>query len=135
MTARQSAGHGIVAVPVDLGQALAFPGVYLEPPAGLPGAALAPRVARPGRVGRTMAALASVAVAAGLALAGCGTTAHAAVRPAWDGRHPAVWVSPADPVCWRAIAGRHGWARAGGHGPWFRVACQRDGHEYVWGIA
>ena len=56
--------------PVDLGQALAFPEVYMEWPAVLPVPEPAPRVRRPGRVRRKVAALASVAVAAGLALAG-----------------------------------------------------------------
>ena len=36
VTAAYGTGAEFVPVPVDLGQALAFPGIYLEPPAGLP---------------------------------------------------------------------------------------------------
>src|SRR2546430_832943 len=47
--------------PVDLGQALAFPEVYMEWPAALPVPEHAPRVRRPGRVRREVAAPARVA--------------------------------------------------------------------------
>lgn len=89
MTARQSAGHGIVAVPVDLGQALAFPGVYLEAPAGLRWPAPAPRRRRPDRARRTVAALATVAAAAGLMLAGCASAARHAPAPSGT-----PWIGP-----------------------------------------
>jgi hypothetical protein len=54
------------------------------------------------------------------------------LRPVWDGRHPAVWVGQ-DPMCWRSILGRHGWARADRGGPRFRVVCASDGPgEFAW---
>jgi hypothetical protein len=65
-----SARDGFVAVPVDIGAALASPVAYAEWALTFPAPEPAPRVRRPGRVRRKMAALASVAVAAGLALAG-----------------------------------------------------------------
>ena len=77
---------------------------------------------------------ASFAVAFTIGTLGHQLPAHAAERPVWDGRHPHVWVGDTDPVCWAGIAGRHGWARADAHGPRFRVTCQRDGAEYVWGV-
>ena len=72
MTAAYGTGPEFVPVPVDLGQALAFPGIYLEAPAGLPAAVPARRVRRPGRMRRRVAVIAAVAAAAGLA--GCGAT-------------------------------------------------------------
>ena len=127
----------IPSAPPTLGEALAFPGIYLEPPAGLPMAAPEPRIRRPGRLRRKMATLAAVVATAAVSLAGCtagGPVAHATVRPFWDGRHPAVWTSPVDPMCEAQIAGRHSVARSGGGGPVFGVVCQRDGSEFVWGI-
>ena len=59
----------IPAAPPTLGEALAFPGIYLEPPAGLLAAVPARRVRRPGRVRRRMATIAAVVAAA--SLAGC----------------------------------------------------------------
>ena len=65
--------HEIIPIaPPTLGEALAFPGIYLEPPAGLPAAIPARRVRRPGRMRRRMAVIAAVVAAAGLA--GCGAT-------------------------------------------------------------
>jgi hypothetical protein len=62
--------HEIIPVaPPTLGEALAFPGIYLEPPAGRPAVVPMRRVCRPGRVRRRMATLAAVVAAAGLA--GC----------------------------------------------------------------
>jgi hypothetical protein len=57
------------------------------------------------------------------------------LRPYWDGRHPAVWTSPVDPMCVARFHGRHGWIRAGSHGPRWRAECLPDGpREYAWGI-
>jgi hypothetical protein len=77
VTAAYGTGAEFVPVPVDLGQALAFPGIYLELPAGMPAAPSAPRVRCPGRIRRRMAAAVAVVAAAGMALAGCTPGAYA----------------------------------------------------------
>ena len=69
----------IPVAPPTLGEALAFPGAYPEPPAGLSAAVPARRVRRPGRVRRRMAVIAAVVAAAGLA--GC-AAAYRAPAPA-----------------------------------------------------
>jgi hypothetical protein len=79
-----------IPVPVDLGQALAWPGLYLEAPAGLPVAAPAPRVRRPGRMRRRMATVAAVVAAAGLAIAGCGAVHQARQSASQDCHTPAM---------------------------------------------
>lgn len=131
--------------PPMLGDVLASPVAYAEamiaaqtpcsfPPACLP--VTWPRRSRRAGGGavRRLAVRVAVLAAAGLSVVGCASGAHATQRPVWDGRHPAVWTAEADPVCWRSIAGRRGWIRAGEHGPRFRAVCQRDGSEYVWGV-
>jgi hypothetical protein len=75
-----------VIAPVDLGQALAHPGIYLEPPAGMALPAPAARVRRPGWVRRVMAAGAAVVAIAALTLAGTATGTREAQRPARGSR-------------------------------------------------
>jgi hypothetical protein len=127
--------------PPSLGEILAGPEVWhtraLTMP--VPAAATMParRVRRPRRAVRKLAALAALVGATALLSIGCssGATASDRVsRPLWDGRRPAEWTAEADPLCWPAIAGRHGWIRAGSNGPRWRAECQRDGRTYVWGI-
>lgn len=131
--------------PPSLGEVLASPSAYAEamiagqtpcsfPPAFLPvtGSRRSGR-ARRGAV-RRLAVRVAVAAVAGLSVMGCASGVRAAQRPVWDGRSPHVWTAEADPMCWRSIAGRHGWIQAGQHGPRFRAECQRDGSEYAWGI-
>lgn len=72
-----------IPVPLDLGQCLAYPGAYLEPPAGL--ATPAPRVRRHRRPRRKLATLAAVVAAAGLAVTGRSAGTRVAQRPVWDG--------------------------------------------------
>ena len=117
--------------PVDLGQALANPGIYMEWPAGLPAPAPAPRarrVRRPGRILRKVAALAAVAVTAALTVIGGTTSAHAAQRPVWDG--VGTYASGVQPLCPASLAGHT--ARAGAPGHRFTVTCVADGPVYVW---
>jgi len=106
MTAAYGTGAEFVPVPVDLGQALAFPGMYLEPPAGLPRAARAPRVRRPGRIRCRMAASVAVAVSAGLAVARRASGARADARGAWDSR-PGAGTGPARPMREANLRRRH----------------------------
>jgi hypothetical protein len=125
--------------PLSIGEAVIDPSAdqtWAVPAWGsVPVAVPAVRVRRPRGAGRKLALLAAVVAAVALALAGCtaGTpAAHASVRPVWDGRHPHVWVGQ-DPMCWRGIAGRHGWARADREGSRFRVVCAPlGGGEYAW---
>lgn len=137
-------GHEVAPIPPPmLGDVIANPGAYAEAIAAQTLSALFPsfpaarsprvRRARRGAV-RRLAVRVAVVAAVTVSVVGCGGSARASVRPVWDGRSPHVWTSEADPVCWRSILGRHGWARAGEHGPRFRVVCQRDGSEYAWAV-
>ncbi len=114
MTGRHGTGAELVPVPVDLGQALAFPGIYLEPPAGM----TAPRVRRPGRIRRHVAPLVGLAIGAAV-LAGCGTPA--APGTPWIGPQAARAVQSAaadlGQVRQHVTARAHRHAPAGCHTP------------------
>jgi hypothetical protein len=66
------------------------------------------------------------------------SAASASTRPWSDGRHPAVWASPTDPMCLARFRGRHGWVRVGNHGPRYRAECLPEGPHgqgpYSWGL-
>jgi len=79
--------HEIIPIaPPTLGEALAFPSIYLEPHPCLPAAVPARRVRRPGRVRRRMATVAAVVAAAAISLAGCGSV-HQTRQSAPEGCH------------------------------------------------
>jgi hypothetical protein len=55
--------------------------------------------------------------------------ASASVRPYWNGRSPAVWTSPVDPMCLAKFSGRHGWVKAGSHR--FRAVCRAGSWDII----
>ena len=122
--------------PPSLGEVIADPGAWQEWALYAPAVATTAPVWRPGCF-RALARGAALVAATALLSIGCsnGATASDRVsRPSWDGRHPRVWVAEADPVCWRGIAGRHGWVQLDGRGARWRAACQRGGRLYVWDV-
>ncbi len=121
--------YEIIPVPADLGQALAFPGIYLEAPAGLPPAPRTPRVRRPGRMRRKVATVAAVVAAAAISLAGCSAGTQAQ-RSAPEGCH-----TPAAPNGTTISVDRNGNASSpatGGlefrcaGGKWVRMTARHD---------
>jgi len=81
---------------------------------------------KPSNAGRNILAgiifMAVTALVASAAMLLTGQPAHASVRPYWNGRSPAVWISPVDPMCLGEFSGRHGWVKADSHH--FRAVCR-----------
>lgn len=81
--------------------------------------------------------LLALAVAALVGVSALGSPSAASVRPYWDGRSPAVWTSPVDPMCLARYNGRHGviMINVGDGTHRYPAMCMQEGGEvYSWGL-